>query len=72
MQNVAQSEGTDLRVLFLLCTFCFHIRNSQHHTYLNALAKHFSLQISKRGNSFHQQFAKQSLQAAVTSDLFVV
>ena len=71
MQNVAQSEGRDLSVLFLLCTFLF-FRNSQHHTYLNALAKHFSLQISKRGNSFHQQFAKQSLQAAVTSDLFVV
>ena len=44
----------------------------QHQTYLKTIVKHFSLQISKRGNSFHQQFAKQRLLAAVTSDLFVV
>ena len=34
--------------------------------------KYFNLQISKRGNSSHQQFPEQTSSAVVTSNLFVV
>ena len=36
------------------------------------IVKYFSLQISMKDNSFHQQLAKKTSSTAVTSDLFVV
>ena len=36
------------------------------------IVKYLSLQISMRGNSFHQQLAKKTSSTVVTSDLFVV
>ena len=57
MQDIASHDDTPYKKVLKLFFFGAFVIN---------------LQILRTNNSFHQQFAKQTSSAAVTSDLFVV
>ena len=64
----------DLSVFFAVSLYNFFLQNgdSLNQTLNITIVKYFSLQLSMRGNSFHQQLAKRTSSTVVTSDWFVV
>ena len=70
-KKVAESEGN--WVCSSLSNLCLQNGNTLLASTLKyTIIKYLSLQISMRGNSFHQQLAKKTSSTVVTWDLFVV